>query len=339
MILPALKFVVFSLALFLLLLWSTSRDLWGKISSSARLVGSNPASLWDLPSSLLFSGEAVVKSLTCDNLDLDIVELAMPSSKEAVPLTPSLPTMVQKNVVPPGPSKVSSPAPTRTPWLLTGLVLMGLNAYFPQLSPVSSLWSPLQASVPVAHWMASWWFVAPGWEPNLVSLAPSLTQGISTKHLFISNHKSNIMESVNFTSAMKPFSSLGASTKRERIAMLKKAFLFISGGNLNSFINHFLTQTEFGKTEFIPLIQNQKLNGIIDNLKDLLKSAPQKHLTALRSLVTSSYSLKELTDMGFNITKSEFEYSRKINKNKNVSLNKKSQKDNNYSLKKEIIKK
>lgn len=147
------------------------------------------------------------------------------------------------------------------------------------------------------------------------------------------------MESVNFTSATKPFSSLGASTKRERIAMLKKAFLFVSGGNLNSFIKHFLTQTEFGKTEFIPLIQNQKLNGIIDNLKDLLKSAPQKHLPALRSLVTSSYSLKELTDMGFNITKSEFEYSRKINKNKNVSLNKKSQKDNNYSIKKEIIKK
>ncbi|KAJ9074425.1 hypothetical protein DSO57_1006684 [Entomophthora muscae] len=80
--------------------------------------------------------------------------------------------MVQKNVVPPRSSKVASPAPTCTPWLLTGLILMGLNAYFPQLFPVSSLWSPLQAAIPVAHWMVSWWFVAPGWEPNLVSLAP-----------------------------------------------------------------------------------------------------------------------------------------------------------------------
>ncbi|KAJ9063474.1 hypothetical protein DSO57_1000061 [Entomophthora muscae] len=80
--------------------------------------------------------------------------------------------MVQKNVVTPRSSKVASPAPTRTPWLLTGLILMGLNAYFPQLSPVSSLWSPLRAAIPVAHWMASWWFVAPGWELNLVSLAP-----------------------------------------------------------------------------------------------------------------------------------------------------------------------
>ncbi|KAJ9081338.1 hypothetical protein DSO57_1015808 [Entomophthora muscae] len=47
----------------------------------------------------------------------------------------------------------------------------GLNAYFLQLSLVSSLWSPLRAAVPVIHWAASWWFISPGWEPNLVSLA------------------------------------------------------------------------------------------------------------------------------------------------------------------------
>ncbi|KAJ9058481.1 hypothetical protein DSO57_1011857 [Entomophthora muscae] len=182
MILPALKFVAFSLAPFLLLLWSTSPDLWGKISSLACLVGSNPASLWDLPSSLLFSREVVVKSLTCDNLDLDVVELALPSSEEVVPPTPPLPSMVQKNVVPPGSSKVASPTPTCTPWLLTGLILMGLNAYFPQLSSVSSLWSPLQAAIPVAHWMASWWFVAPGWETNLVILAPLSHTKSQTQH-------------------------------------------------------------------------------------------------------------------------------------------------------------
>ncbi|KAJ9084307.1 hypothetical protein DSO57_1025819 [Entomophthora muscae] len=64
------------------------------------------------------------------------------------------------------------PAPTRTPWLLTGMVLMALNAYLPQMSSVSSLWYPLQAAVPVLHWAASWWFILPRWEPNLVSLAP-----------------------------------------------------------------------------------------------------------------------------------------------------------------------
>ncbi|KAJ9050923.1 hypothetical protein DSO57_1009535 [Entomophthora muscae] len=85
---------------------------------------------------------------------------------------PPLPSVVQSHPVPLGSSKVSSPTPTYTPWFLTGLILMGLNAYFPQLSPVSSLFSPLQAAVLVLHWVASWWFVSPGWEPNLVSLAP-----------------------------------------------------------------------------------------------------------------------------------------------------------------------
>ncbi|KAJ9070882.1 hypothetical protein DSO57_1002942 [Entomophthora muscae] len=172
MILPAFKFVAFSLALFLLLLWPTSPDLWGEISLSACLVGRDPSSLWDLPSGLLFSGEAVVKSLTCDDLHLHTVDHASPVSEEAVSPMPPLLSMVQSHSVPLGTSKVSSPAPTCTPWLLTGLILMGLNAYFPQLSLVSSLWSPLQAANPVLHWMVSWWFVSPGWEPNLVSLAP-----------------------------------------------------------------------------------------------------------------------------------------------------------------------
>ncbi|KAJ9087262.1 hypothetical protein DSO57_1034827 [Entomophthora muscae] len=78
----------------------------------------------------------------------------------------------KSNLVPLRASVVPPFAPTRTPWLLTGLALMALNAYFPQLSPVSSLWSPFQAAVPVLHWAASWWFVLLGWEPNLVSLAP-----------------------------------------------------------------------------------------------------------------------------------------------------------------------
>ncbi|KAJ9089038.1 hypothetical protein DSO57_1016978 [Entomophthora muscae] len=172
MILPALKFVVFSLAPFLLLLWSTSPNLWKKISLSARLVGRDPSSLWDLHSGLLFSGEAVVKSLTCDDLDLSTVDYASPVLEEAVPPMRPLPSVILSPSVPLGPPKVSSPAPTRTPWLLTSLILMGLNAYFPQLSLVSSLWSPLQVAIPVLHWMASWWFVSPGWEPNLVSLAP-----------------------------------------------------------------------------------------------------------------------------------------------------------------------
>ncbi|KAJ9080428.1 hypothetical protein DSO57_1025081 [Entomophthora muscae] len=34
-------------------------------------------------------------------------------------------------------------APMQTPWLLSGMILMSLNSYFPRLSSVSSLWTPL----------------------------------------------------------------------------------------------------------------------------------------------------------------------------------------------------
>ncbi|KAJ9072146.1 hypothetical protein DSO57_1030307 [Entomophthora muscae] len=172
MILPVAKFIVFSLAPFLLLLWSTSPDLWGKISSSARLVKENPSGLWDLSSGLLFYGEAVIKSLECNNLDLDIIDSTLTTLVEELPPMISLPSADQGNSAPLVTPEVLPLTPTCTPWLLAGLMLMGLNAYFPQLSPASSLWSPLQVAIPVLHWMASWWFVSPGWEPNLVSLAP-----------------------------------------------------------------------------------------------------------------------------------------------------------------------
>ena len=96
--------------------------------------------------------------------------------------------------------------------------------------------------------------------------------------------------------------------------------------------------TEFGKTEFLTNIQDEKALEIIENLKILMINSPQKHLPALRSLVTSSYSLSELNNLGFNMTKSKFEYSnKKIKDNKKITLNKNTNK--NYSLKKEIIKK
>ncbi|KAJ9072116.1 hypothetical protein DSO57_1030507 [Entomophthora muscae] len=155
MILPVLKFVILSLAPFLLLLWSTLPDLWPLESSQ-----------W---SSL--SGETVVKSLTCNDLDFYTFDYTVPALTLEVAPVSTLLSLEENNLVPIQAPVKLSPAPTCTPWLLTRLVLMGLNAYFPQLSPASSLWSPLCAAIPVLHWVASRWFISPGWEPNLVSLA------------------------------------------------------------------------------------------------------------------------------------------------------------------------
>ncbi|KAJ9080352.1 hypothetical protein DSO57_1025953 [Entomophthora muscae] len=192
MILPVIRFVVFSLAPFLLLLWSTSPDLWSKLSSLAQLASAAPSSLLSLTGSLLYSGEAVVKSLTCDDLDLEDVNHAPPAPVgKKVPMSPP-PGLEKSELVPLCASAILPSTPTCTPWLLTGLALMALNAYFPWLSPVSSLWSPLQAAVPVLHWTASWWFVLPGWEPNLVSLAP-LSHSMSThqQNQGLSNNRQN----------------------------------------------------------------------------------------------------------------------------------------------------
>ncbi|KAJ9048535.1 hypothetical protein DSO57_1034203 [Entomophthora muscae] len=172
MILPVIKFAVFTLAPFLLLLWSTSPNLWLRLFSSACLVNDDLSSLLLFPSDILTSREAIVKSLTCNDLDLHSTESILPSpSTKGYPPPPPL-LQSDADSVPLLETEATTLAPSRAPWLITGLMLMGLNSYFPQLSPVSSLWSPLRAAVPVLHWAASWWFIPPGWEPNLVSLAP-----------------------------------------------------------------------------------------------------------------------------------------------------------------------
>ncbi|KAJ9073290.1 hypothetical protein DSO57_1018006 [Entomophthora muscae] len=57
-------------------------------------------------------------------------------------------------------------------WLLTGALVVALDAYFPPLSHPVSFGRSLRAAIPVLHWMVSWWLVPSGWEPDFVSLAP-----------------------------------------------------------------------------------------------------------------------------------------------------------------------
>ncbi|KAJ9068644.1 hypothetical protein DSO57_1026526 [Entomophthora muscae] len=139
-----------------------NQNLWGQLSSFALLVGDNLSSLLRFPATLLISGKALVKSLTCDNLELHLTNpfLLVPTTK-GIPSLPS-PQWESNNSVPLLTPEALIPVPSCAPWLLNGLTLMGLNAYFPQLSPVSSLWFSLRAAVPVIHWTASWWFISLG---------------------------------------------------------------------------------------------------------------------------------------------------------------------------------
>ncbi|KAJ9062251.1 hypothetical protein DSO57_1012699 [Entomophthora muscae] len=178
MLVPLFKFVVYTLAPALVILWSTSPDLWGRISHSFHRVGANPNQFLhifeDIPGraqDILTTSENVVRSLACNDLEFPALKPA-PSMPPGLFFPMPLPSEDPIFQVQEDGFGTQESAPKRAPWLLDGMILMGLDSYFPQLSDMYSLWTPLQAAIPVLHWMVSWWILPPGWEPNLVSLAP-----------------------------------------------------------------------------------------------------------------------------------------------------------------------
>ncbi|KAJ9062354.1 hypothetical protein DSO57_1011705 [Entomophthora muscae] len=194
------KFVAFTLAPALVMIWTTSPDLWSCVPHLFHHVGTNPSQLMhmfeNLPGraqGILTTSENVVRSLTCNDLEfpaLEPVSLTPPSLALSVPPTEDPVTPDQGEGL-----DTQGHAPKRATWLLGGMILMGLDFYFPQLSSASSLWTPLQATIPVLHWMVSWWILLLGWEPNLVSLAPLshilfkfLTTWIYQKHWSQNSH-------------------------------------------------------------------------------------------------------------------------------------------------------
>ncbi|KAJ9059178.1 hypothetical protein DSO57_1005101 [Entomophthora muscae] len=105
--------------------WTTSPDLWGQIPSSVHQVDNNLSHflhlLEDLPRRYL------VKSLTCDNLDLFLPDPPPGESHGEDPLVFAPP------VENPQPTSWTAPAPRGystlcTPWLLSGMAPMGFNS-------------------------------------------------------------------------------------------------------------------------------------------------------------------------------------------------------------------
>ncbi|KAJ9070573.1 hypothetical protein DSO57_1006623 [Entomophthora muscae] len=99
----------------------------------------------DLPgraNSLLSTWKKLTKSLTCNNMVFAlpapapasylVKETLMSTPKEVkeLPPTQDLPLLLVH-------------VPKHTPCMLTGMLLMNLNAYFHPLSPALSLWTPV----------------------------------------------------------------------------------------------------------------------------------------------------------------------------------------------------
>ncbi|KAJ9087602.1 hypothetical protein DSO57_1031517, partial [Entomophthora muscae] len=153
MIFPIFKFVIFTLALVLLLIWSTSPELWGHISFSASLAEEDPSQFLSLLENLPGN---LACALTCDSVEYafttDLLTGLQPEM-DSLPCTvmvEDLPPVSDMPVIPGAGLNCSS-------WLVAGILLMGLNDYLPQLSPVVFIWTPVQVAIPVFHWVASWW--------------------------------------------------------------------------------------------------------------------------------------------------------------------------------------
>ncbi|KAJ9078284.1 hypothetical protein DSO57_1008113 [Entomophthora muscae] len=144
-----LKFVAFTLAPVLVIIWSTSPDLWGCLSSLAFYVGEDPLHLLhlleDLPrhdQDLVATGKKLAKSLTCDYLVFSSPNYDhIVPSETGNPVDP--PPLEVEFITPKVKFSPNNFPPSSTPWLCDGMSLMVLDSYFPQLSPVFSLWTPV----------------------------------------------------------------------------------------------------------------------------------------------------------------------------------------------------
>ncbi|KAJ9061904.1 hypothetical protein DSO57_1016138 [Entomophthora muscae] len=104
MLVPFAKFVVFTLAPALVMIWCTTPDLWGRISHSFHHVGANSDQLLhtfgDLPGraqDILTTSKNVVRSLTCDDLELvspDPSPSASPGLSSPLPLSSEAPVVL-----------------------------------------------------------------------------------------------------------------------------------------------------------------------------------------------------------------------------------------------------
>ncbi|KAJ9077410.1 hypothetical protein DSO57_1017032 [Entomophthora muscae] len=158
MFFPLLKFVAFALAPVLVIIWSTSPDFWGHLSSLASYVGEDLTHLLhlleDLPGcaqDLVATGGNLVKSLTCDD-----PVFSFPNSDHAALPEAGAPMVSPLLEVELPIPNVELPShnltPRCTPWLLGGLILMGFVRNIPDTySYVTNKLSPaINVKVPVA---------------------------------------------------------------------------------------------------------------------------------------------------------------------------------------------
>ncbi|KAJ9071140.1 hypothetical protein DSO57_1000146 [Entomophthora muscae] len=165
-----------------LLFWSSSPVFWRKLSLISQTPDFAPGLLYNvighlnqvptnLASYVLFPWSASYPEGLLPPPESRTTETPFSDFADPLPTAvsaPSLPFLYQIPMLDPD----APPTWDCSLWLLTGALVMALDAYFPPLSQPVSFGRPLQAAIPFLHWMSSWWLVPSRWEPDFVSLAP-----------------------------------------------------------------------------------------------------------------------------------------------------------------------
>lgn len=116
---------------------------------------------------------------------------------------------------------------------------------------------------------------------------------------------------VIFKQPEKPFSEFSNSYKNKAIQKLCKAVDIITYSNPSSFFTHLLNNG-YGKDEILPIVYQQTIDPVLENISRLYRSSPLTHKVSVLSLVANNFPFEKLESL-FGITQSQYTTAKKKN--------------------------
>lgn len=86
---------------------------------------------------------------------------------------------------------------------------------------------------------------------------------------------------------------------------------WISGNNSEEFIVDYLKSTDYGKRIFAQENESGKFGQVINRINFIHSTCPKNHKSKIISLLSQAYTFKELSDLGFIISRKQHDSSKK----------------------------
>jgi len=113
------------------------------------------------------------------------------------------------------------------------------------------------------------------------------------------------------------FNSFSSSQKSNAISDLNETLKYLSGNNVEELFKYFCLQSQSGKSLFSNLEYKEKM--VIKRIQ-LMHSIAGKYKSSLLSLVSGIYSRKDLKNIGFNFSNTQYHTAMKKVKSENFVL-------------------